>query len=406
MSINPSVGGVTLKKIRISFLFLLVLGTVILYSNRSDLSAMHTVLNGSEDLEQFLKNPDQDFTDWTAGYDIYLSEDAHYTQMSYDQQKYLAEYFVKNHQVRNILLEISYSEGAYITNYLETGNRQQLLTQSERLKYLPEESKIAYLNLLDFYDELNKSLPTGESLRVIGIDIEYHEETKLQFIKSLLPDASAPIPPNIAQQVNLLRSELSNSMKKSKDYYTKLGQELANDISLHHKDYRAYFGEDYLDFIISIRNLASNAYDRPQREQTIAENLKNCYEELPGQKFYGQYGGWHLQKNMVRYPRTEKLMLTFVGDLSENYPPLKDKILVINQYLTNVQHRYPEMEGVGRLKNSYCGDFGYLFLPVKYLKIGNIKQNPQLYEALLKLGFPPSITLSDYVIIGNRSAPA
>lgn len=236
MSINPSVGGVTLKKLRISFLFLLVLGTVILYSNRSHLSAMHTVLNESEDLEQFLKNPDQDFTDWTAGYDIYLSEDAHYTQMSYDQQKYLAEYFVKNHQVRNILLEISYSEGAYITNYLETGNRQQLLTQSERLKYLPEESKIAYLNLLDFYDELNKSLPAGESLRVIGIDIEYHEETKLQFIKSLLPDDSAPIPPNIAQQVNLLRSELSNSMKKSKESYTKLGQELTNDISLHHID--------------------------------------------------------------------------------------------------------------------------------------------------------------------------
>lgn len=394
-----------MKKRIIPFLILLALGCLGLYANRSDLSAMHTVLQASEDLEQFLQNPDQEFSDWIGGYDIYLSEESHYTQMSYRQQKYLAEYFVTHHQVRNILLEIGYSEGAYITKYLESGNKHYLLTQSERLGYLPAESKKAYLDLVDFYYELNKALPAGEGLRVIGIDIEYLPETKLTFLHTLLPQLTEPIPPDITQTIVTLRTALLDG-KDDKDFFTKLAQEILQDIDLHQEDYRAYFGEEYLGFIISIRNLARSAYNHSQRERTIAENLKNCYEELPNQKFYGQYGGWHLQKGMVRYPRTENMMLTFVGDLSENYPPLKDNILVIGQHLTNVRYRYPGMKGVARLKGQYDMDTGLRVMPVRYLRIGNVRQNPKLYEALLKLGFPSSITPSDYIIIGNRSAPA
>lgn len=247
-------------------------------------------------------------------YDLFLSGEAHGVAMSYDMEKYLATYFIKEYGVRNIVVEMSIASGELLNQYLETGDEELLLNILNKFKSTYANNQDTY-ELFKYYYELNKELPGDKKLTLVPIDIEHETSTTGIYINNLMQGLGEP-PEAIKEMVI--------KIKNIGSFYDRFFlKDLIKSLEEDRTAYEEYFKEKFFYFDLVVNNIKLD-YTNEEREAAMVHNFISYYEKLGGGKFYGQCGRAHVQKlNSSEWIDGNS---TFAHRVNENYEPLKGKV--------------------------------------------------------------------------------
>ncbi|MDU4890409.1 MAG: hypothetical protein E6344_10680 [Clostridium sp.] len=219
-------------------------------------------------------------------YDLFLSGEAHGVAMSYDMEKYLATYFIKEYGVRNIVVEMSIASGELLNQYLETGDEELLLNILNKFKSTYANNQDTY-ELFKYYYELNKELPGDKKLTLVPIDIEHETSTTGIYINNLMQGLGEP-PEAIKEMVI--------KIKNIGSFYDRFFlKDLIKSLEEDRTAYEEYFKEKFFYFDLVVNNIKLD-YTNEEREAAMVHNFISYYEKLGGGKFYGQCGRAHVQK--------------------------------------------------------------------------------------------------------------
>lgn len=274
-----------------------------------------------KDIEEELKN-----------YNVYLTGETHGTHLSYEMQKYMAKYFIENHGVKYIILEVPVSFAEILNEYLETGDLNTLKNTINKFKSTFADNQDTY-NLYKFYYEYNKQLPEEKKITFVGIDIEHAPEATGVYINRLIKDLGEP-PEEI--------SEMVSRMKVNGNFYDRFFlKDLRKSLDDNTKEYKEYLGEDFFYFNIVVKNIILE-WSNSEREEIMVQNFIEFYERLDGEKYYGQCGSAHVYKiNRTQYiDENEEPISTFANSLNNDYGALNGKVysmiyMYMNSYLNS-----------------------------------------------------------------------
>ncbi|KPU27706.1 hypothetical protein TR13x_04075 [Caloranaerobacter sp. TR13] len=260
-------------------------------------------------------------------YDVFLAGESHAIAKNYDIQLALLKYFNQKADVRYLLGEMGYSKSAFINEYMETGNEELLELIYRNLKGTASWNKESY----EFWKKLRKynmTLPENKKIKVIGIDIEHQVKTALIYLYSIIPNRE--IPESIKPTIERFKNSKNNI--KNKDELRKLIHLLRDDMKNNEIIYKEYFGDKFFDFSIVVDNIENsiNAYEADFdiiREQSIYDNFKRVYNQLPKGKYFGQWGLEHVYQRLCHSYMDEKDR--FAMYLNRDDSPVKDKVLSI-----------------------------------------------------------------------------
>lgn len=298
-------------------------------------------------------------------YDVYLTGEAHGTELSYKMQQYMARYFIEEQGVRYILLEAPVSEGELLNVYLETGDTEILKNVLNKFEGSYAYNQDTY-DLFKFYYDYNKQLPEDKKIMFVGIDVEHNNMLSAEYLTYLTNDLGEP-PTKIADIVKRLKKYDWGS-----DYF------LFNDIRKSLKDdenvYKEYLGEDFFYFNKVVKNVFTE--NQIVREATIVQNFKDFYEKLPKGKYYGQFGGAHVYKKIrTEYTCGEAPINTFANSVNNDYGPLKGKVYsMIYMYMNSYNSLSGEEYNISEINIPYIDSSGSvrLYTPISDKKVFKI----------------------------------
>ena len=257
--------------------------------------------------------------DELKNYDLFLGGEAHGINMTYKMQEYMAKYFIENHGVKNIVLEVPVSIAEILNEYLKTGDETILTNALNKFKTTFIDNQETY-DLYKFYYEYNKTLPESKKLNFVGIDVESVLNTTGIYINNLISNLGEP-PEEIEEIVNRI-----------KDYYNYHDRfrlkALCEDINNNSSYFKEYLGDKFFYFDLVINNIDFYGdMSMEDREKAMIRNFKAHYENLDGGKYFGQLGRTHVQKVFLnKYDSMEDKVATFAKAINEEDGPLNGKV--------------------------------------------------------------------------------
>ncbi|MCU0392650.1 MAG: hypothetical protein MUE81_16180 [Thermoflexibacter sp.] len=202
--------------------------------------------------------------------------------------------------VKYLLHEGGYAASVYYNLYLENGNEQilDMIFSSYRGTFEYSKSKKDFWKNLYQY---NAKLPENERIIVLGLDVEHQRITAYRLLYELTQNRTLPqeIEP-IIRQVRLIFTNQSFGDSPANESTIK---NLVADISAKRAIYEGYLGNRLFDFELSAQNLLytfdtfkNNGFNTDTRENAIWQNFLKLAQKYPQAKFYGQFGGYHVQQ--------------------------------------------------------------------------------------------------------------
>ncbi|MDF2700291.1 MAG: hypothetical protein K0Q49_1849 [Haloplasmataceae bacterium] len=293
----------------------------------------------------------------------FIASEIHGIKANYKIEYNLFTYLNKNADVHFLLLEISFSSGFLLNEYVQTGNEELLDIVFSFYKGTPFWSLEEYQFFKELY-EYNKTLPT--KITLIGIDIE-HSIDSYQYLFNL----------------NILELDLLNHLKVNKEN---------RDLLYNDAEFNWQLREDkmYLNYL----------------------SLSKIYQV---DQFYGQFGTMHCFKNIINDDFKSLAYLLSHDELSN----VKDQTIVIIT-LYNKSHYLQEFNSNKLVHYSYKDITNYLSNSIDYFEktefmLFKLNQNNSPYQDNLiwlfdhyKIKNEKTVTTDyfDYIILINHSSAA
>lgn len=337
------------------WLFCLILSSFLCFftacSNTNQSKVTSTKANNSDKID-FLKNnyssidisDNNDFSTFKLldssleDYEIFFTAENHAIAVNSQLELKFIKYFKQKAGIKYLLLEIPYSDGQILNQYLATGDESIIAEMYKPLKGTFAWNKQSYDNWKKIY-ELNKSLPEDEKITVIGIDIEHQYVNAIRYLNSLIPNKT---PPKVTEeyiekikQIFKKTNSLSHA-ETSGEFSKKLDQ----SIKSNRKMYEEYFGEKLFDFELVNENIIAqvkaykddNAFNQI-RDERMYENFKKIYPHIQKGKFYGQWGLNHA------FQREQMNTSWLASRMNGSDSPVKGKVLSIVYLYKNCKYR-------------------------------------------------------------------
>lgn len=329
-------------------------------------------------------------------YSVFLTGELHGTKMNYKMQRYYLKYFVEQHNVRYLLLEIGFAEGELLNRYLSTGNDKLLREIIGELYGSLAYNQDTYQYYKNVY-LMNEKLPKEKKIRIVGIDAENQRPIAARYVKTIVPKGNAP--EAIADMVAKLR--------KAEKYINYNGdrafcESLAQSIKDHQKDYEAFFGDNYFYLAMLSKNLLETTTNLTQREAAIISNFNTLSLHLPKGKYYGQLGMAHIAKGKVRYDDGGgKLIETFADSINKHHPQHKGRVFSMPYFYNNCYARAANGSEV-LAETLHIDDLVGQSASAIFV---NKKKMPELYEYLERVGGLPTPRLGDSLVVISNSPP-
>ncbi len=300
-------------------------------------------------------------------YDVYLTGEAHGTELSYKMQQYMARYFIEEQGVRYILLEAPVSEGELLNMYLETGDTEILKNVVNKFEGSYAYNQDTY-DLFKFYYDYNKQLPEDKKIMFVGIDVEHSLLLTADYFKYLIKD--------LGESDEKIK-DMVERIKKFNNYNDALFfNDLNQSVVDNEKEYEEYLGKNYFSFKIAVRNVYMTIQGK-DRDATMAINFQDFYEKLPKGKYFGQLGGAHVCK-LIRNEGTfgKDPISTVANSINNNYEPLKGSIYSIIYIYMNSYNSLSgkEDDSMSSINTPYISSSGSvrLYTPISDKKVFKI----------------------------------
>ncbi len=248
--------------------------------------------------------------------EIIFTAEFHGMKANMELELKFLKYLKEKTNFKYYLCELSYAQGLKLNEFLETGDTAIIDELFSHYKGTYAYTKDSYNRWLELY-EYNKNFNEDDKIKVIGVDVEHQILYAAKVLKELLPTNEPP-------------KEINDSINSLKHY---IGGE--DSIKAIHEDllareslYRDYFGENYFDIELIIRNIKNIYYVNEKdtlfnarRDSVMYENFMGIYDTIEDGIFYGQWGHNHT------YQAEESDIKWFATYLNE--AKFKDKILTI-----------------------------------------------------------------------------
>ncbi|WP_430883751.1 hypothetical protein [Fusibacter sp. JL216-2] len=206
-----------------------------------------------------------------------------------DLQKYFFEAFNGMREIDYLVVELPFSAGEILNGYMKETGEDKLDEVFDALKgkpYATEENR-------SFFRQLKLMLKSrGQTVRIVGVDLEYAPELSLNHLTSLIGKHASDAFP--------LASELIEAKEKGfiqADYlqvsFLSLLKDFRNDPDLAMET----FGNDYGDILNILVNLElvyeEMDSDKPDlfnhvRSDRMVANFLRVYDNAPNAMYYGQ----------------------------------------------------------------------------------------------------------------------
>lgn len=269
------------------------------------------------------------------GKEIFLTGESHgFKSNSLLEMKFI-KYFKAKTNFKYLLSEDSYSNVYYINQYLKTGDEEILKAVFKELEGTFCWTKDRYEFLKNLY-AYNQSLPKGDQIEMVGVDIEHQMRTSFKLLNELLPE-NAP-PEVLTESIKKLESiYITTKNATDRSLIKASSQSLQNDLIQHNDAFRAYLAKDFDAFKHVNDNIlnALDAYSKSDeqwnstRDAYIYNNFKKLHAKLPKGKYYGQWGLNHV------YQAKEGDTTWFAAHLNNSDSEFKGKILSIAYYYSD-----------------------------------------------------------------------
>jgi len=248
--------------------------------------------------------------------DIIFTAEFHGMKANMELELKFLKYLKEKTNFKYYLCELSYAQGLKLNEFLNTGDTAILDELFSYYKGTFAYTKDSYNRWVELY-EYNKNFNDDDKIKVIGVDVEHQILYAAKVLKEILPANDPP-------------KEINDSINSLKNY---IGDE--DSIKAIHEDllareslYRDYFGENYFDIELIIRNIKNLYYVKEKdtlfnarRDAVMYENFMGIYDTIEDGIFYGQWGHNHT------YQAEESDIKWFATYLNEE--KFKDKILTI-----------------------------------------------------------------------------
>lgn len=286
---------------------------------------------------------------------VFLAGELHGLEENYILRLNLMMYLNESAGVNYYLAEMGYSSSYFINKYLKTGEEKYLYVVVNSIMGSYDYS----LDDINFWKNLykyNQTLTASRRIKVIGLDIEHQFWLAVMQLNDMVEDLnlgeemepvlggleyfSASISPDIDNTKNILKNISNLDIPEILDIISKLEENFENNPHLYRK---IFSEEDYQNFEFALSNITeteriyinrkNKEYFNTEREKAIYKNFLKAHEIYPDEKFFGQWGSFHvLQKSNTNERR-------FAQYLNSDSSPVKDKVISIKYVYDNKYHR-------------------------------------------------------------------
>lgn len=294
--------------VRIFIFTIALLCNSLLYSQRDSIGKVLDIGNnedyeGYEMLDSFLLSKD-----------LFISgEDYDYSAFNSKLEFKLLRYMNYRVGLRNYLVETSPARADLINQYISSGD-------SVVEKLLQSVSKVKYMRLYKNLKRLNSRLPDSLKIRVYGVDVERSNALPVVKMSQYLPEDSIPDELRISVEAiegaakYIITKGLEEYDREKKgdltDYDNYFYKPSAFSVSLSMTEFlksydslqtgfRNWLGADFEKFDRAVgwlkefreyNNLNMTAMEYTWREELMFNRVNDLLAEMPGEKFYGQFG--------------------------------------------------------------------------------------------------------------------
>lgn len=367
------------------FLFLLVL-TISACSSIE--KAEYLNLNKSELKSSYDSSDYNKLVDDLRTNSVFLAGEIHGIKENYTLRLNLLKFLNENADVRYYLAEMGYSSSFYINKYLATGNEKYLFLVTNSIAGSYDYS----VEDVEFWRNLykhNNNLPEKEKIKVIGLDLEHQFWISLLHLNTILKNKNlGPEMNNILEDLDTLCSYICPDINNTDNILKNIeGIEISNlckitenidrDLKSRKPMYKKNLSVDEiydLEFILSnfkdteriYRNIDDRNYFNCEREKSIYNNFVHIYSILKDEKYFGQWGGFHiLQKSSSDED-------SFASYLNLENSPVRKKVVSIKFIYDNDKHRATN----GKILNAFKEYSSSKFTLYKLKKTEGIGEEP------------------------------
>ncbi len=248
--------------------------------------------------------------------EIIFTAEFHGMKANMELELKFLKYLKEKTNFKYYLCELSYAQGLKLNEFLETGDTAILDELFSQYKGTFAYTKDSYNRWIELY-EYNKNFDDDNKIKVIGVDVEHQILYAAKVLKELLPSNEPP--KEIKDSINSLKYYVG-----SEDSIKSIHEDLLARESL----YKDYFGENYFNIELIVRNIKNVYYVKEKdslfnarRDAVMYENFMDIYDTIEDGIFYGQWGHNHT------YQSEESGLKWFATYLNE--AKFKDKILTI-----------------------------------------------------------------------------
>ena len=228
----------------------------------------------------------------TEDYQVFLSGEAHGIEENYEAEKRLIEYLHTYEGVRYLICELSVSEGIILEKYIQTGEAE-LLTEFMDSMAETEDCNQGYYQFLQWLCQYNMSLPEEERLHMFGLDVEFQQDMTIKALQMLDTKAKPD---------NLEEGTLKKAVQAVRDGSSQWYELLQKAAQKESEETEAYYRENWKWAERILKNQETTLQfvkeggdaESQVRDDNMADNLWFVYDQFPEEKFFGQFGSYHV----------------------------------------------------------------------------------------------------------------
>lgn len=228
----------------------------------------------------------------TEDYQVFLSGEAHGIEENYEAEKRLIEYLHTYEGVRYHICELSVSEGIILEKYIQTGEAE-LLTEFMDSMAETEDCNQGYYQFLQWLCQYNMSLPEEERLHMFGLDVEFQQDMTIKALQML--DTKA-------KPENLEEGPLKKAVQAVRDGSSQWYELLQKAAQEESEETEAYYRENWKWAERILKNQETTLQfvkeggdaESQLRDDNMADNFWFVYDQFPEEKFFGQFGSYHV----------------------------------------------------------------------------------------------------------------
>lgn len=245
---------------------------------------------------------------------FFTGEDHRFVESNNAYTLAFLKYLNQQHGVRHLLLELGFTWGEVLNQYIQTGD-------SALLEVMSKASYVSYQKFFKNLYDFNKSLPDSQKITVTAIDITRDYAVSLHYLNHLIPK-KIQAPDELLVSLEVIRSLSAYVAKMDKkeregnssynfgtrySFYNTLDSLLGN-YNQYTSLYQSYLGKDFVLFDKVMRSLEEHLiwrrFDQKNmihkfvyREQFMLKKFESLLKEYPDGKFFGQFGRCHVGLN-------------------------------------------------------------------------------------------------------------